>query len=44
LLEKGCQEPTDEEYAFVVQHMKEEEEAHERIKEASRRTPAEQQH
>jgi hypothetical protein len=32
LLEKGCPEPTDEQYAFVVQHMKEEEEAHERIK------------
>jgi len=44
LLEKGCQEPTDEEYAFVVQHMKEEEKAHERIKEAARRTPVEQQH
>ena len=44
LLEKGCPEPTDEQYAFVVQHMKEEEEAHERIKEAARRTPVEQQH
>ena len=44
LLEKGCPEPTDEQYAFVVQHMKEEEEAHDRIKEAARRTPAEQQH
>ena len=36
LLEKGCPEPTDEQYAFVVQHMKEEEEAHERIKERIR--------
>ena len=32
LLEKGCPEPTDEEYAFVVQHMKEEEKAHEELK------------
>ena len=36
LLEKGCPEPTDEQYAFVVQHMKEEEKAHERRKEAAR--------
>jgi hypothetical protein len=42
LLEKGCPEPTDEQYAFVVQHMKEEEKAHERRKEAACRTPAEQ--
>ena len=35
LLEKGCPEPTDEQYAFVVQHMKEEEKAHERRKEAA---------
>jgi hypothetical protein len=42
LLEKGCPEPTDEQYAFAVQHMKEEEKAHERRKEAACRTPAEQ--
>ena len=35
LLVKGCPEPTDEQYAFVVQHMKEEEKAHERRKEAA---------